>query len=330
MTIQSLVGLKNLIEKKDKGTFQLEDYAEICLGFLNFVEIARPMRIPCPSPRNSHYIFYEIEGSSLPTRPLNTQLFIESSMEFKQAFRAFRVFLSNLRKYREEAIKREECKIWIESKVINKVVYTMQQSIGCIGDSFANANQARKKVGQLFEVLIQLIIQEIGLFCQPRTVRIPIPGYPGYEMSYEFDLVFARNQAIITSEYIHSSEIVGSVKTTSKDRIDKIFLDKFLLKKLLNREIPVVAFFLHDVQRATAGRDIARSGDRKYNINSTFKTNHFLGYTVALNKLDGVYFVDPRPEMAVNERLREQIRDFQEFIVKDVWLFSKVNGNELL
>jgi len=37
MTIQSLVGLKNLIEKKDKGTFQLEDYAEICLGFLNFV-----------------------------------------------------------------------------------------------------------------------------------------------------------------------------------------------------------------------------------------------------------------------------------------------------
>jgi hypothetical protein len=67
-------------------------------------------------------------------------------------------------------------------------------------------------------------------------------------------------------------------------------------------------------------------GDRKYTINSTFKTNHFLGYTVALNKLDGVYFVDPRPEMTVNERLREQIRDFQDFIVKDAWLFSKVNG----
>jgi len=50
---------------------------------------------------------------------------------------------------------------------------------------------------------------------------------------------------------------------------------------------------------------------------------------MALNKLDGVYFVDPRPEMAVNERLKEQIRDFQDFIVRDVWLFSKSNGDEL-
>jgi len=64
-------------------------------------------------------------------------------------------------------------------------------------------------------------------------------------MSYELDLVFSRNKAIIASEtkHIHASEVVGSVKTTSKDRIDKIFLDKFLLTKLLGREIPVVAIF---------------------------------------------------------------------------------------
>ncbi len=46
-------------------------------------------------------------------------------------------------------------------------------------------------------------------------------------------------------------------------------------------------------------------------------------YTVALNKLDGVYYVDPRPEMMVNEKLKEQIKDFQEFLVRDLWLFSK-------
>jgi hypothetical protein len=66
---------------------------------------------------------------------------------------------------------------------------------------------------------------------------------------------------------------------------------------------------------------IMQSGE--IGINSTFKSNHFLGYTVALNRLDGVYYVDPRPEMTVNERLRQQIFDFQQFLVKDIWAFSK-------
>ncbi|HYE66817.1 MAG TPA: hypothetical protein VD966_14605, partial [Pyrinomonadaceae bacterium] len=124
---------------------------------------------------------------------------------------------------------------------------------------------------------------------------------------------------IVASETknIYPEEIVGSVKTTSKDRIDKIFLDKYLLTKLLGREIPVVAIFLHDVQRARRGESI-------FGINSTFKSNHFLGYSIVLNKLDGVYYVDPRPEMTANERLREQIKDFQHFLVTDLWTLSSV------
>ena len=93
-------------------------------------------------------------------------------------------------------------------------------------------------------------------------------------------------------------------------------LDKFLLARLLGRDIPVVAIFLHDVQRAIRGNSI-------FGVNSTFKTNHFLGYTLALNRLDGVYYVDPRPEMRVNERLREQIYDFQHFLTTDLWPLSR-------
>jgi hypothetical protein len=154
--------------------------------------------------------------------------------------------------------------------------------------------------------------------CEPRVINLPIPGHSGCEMSYELDLVFSRNKAIIASEtkHIPPSEVVGSVKTTSKDRLDKIFLDKFLLTKLLGREIPVVAIFLHDVQRAKRGKSI-------FGINSAFKSNRFLSYTVALKKLDGVYYVDPRPEMRTNERLREQIRDFQSFLVLDLWTLAR-------
>ncbi len=46
-------------------------------------------------------------------------------------------------------------------------------------------------------------------------------------------------------------------------------------------------------------------------------------YQIALNKLNGVYYVDPRPEMTVNEKLREQIHDFQKFLTTDLWIFSK-------
>jgi hypothetical protein len=33
--------------------------------------------------------------------------------------------------------------------------------------------------------------------------------------------------------------------------------------------------------------------------------------------------VYPRPEMLVNERLREQISDFQQFLMRDIWTMSE-------
>jgi hypothetical protein len=97
------------------------------------------------------------------------------------------------------------------------VVYTLQQSIGSISDSFEDANQARKRAGQLFEILVKPVLKEVGLECEPRTVNIPIPSNLGYKISYELDLVFSRNKAILSSEteFIHSQEIVGSVKTNT-------------------------------------------------------------------------------------------------------------------
>jgi len=303
---------------QDRSAFRtLADYLTIGRTFLAFVKKTRLTRIISPSHPN--YVFYqygEDYGHKI-TRPVNIDLFIESTTDFKRAFERFVVFLNDLEQYREAATNRKGNRQYVASKEINKVVYTVQQAIGSIGDSFNNPNQSRKRTGQLFETLVKLIIQEAGLECESRTINIPVPDYPGYVMSYELDLVFSRNKAIIASEtkFLHLSEVVGSVKTTSKDRIDKVFLDKYLLTKLLGRDVPVIAIFLHDVQRAQRGNSI-------FGINSTFKSNHFLGYTVALNKLDGVYYVDPRPEMVTNERLREQIHDFQQFLVQDLWTLS--------
>ena len=313
MKTPSLADLQESI--KDKTAFgMLTDYHKICHNFLAFLTGINPTRII--SPTGNNYIFYQFSkdyGHKI-TRPLNVNLFIESIDIFKKAFERFYIFLDDLKKFQGKAVFQKGCEQFVKSKEVNRVIYTIQQSIGCIGDSFENQNQSRKRIGQLFETLIKLVINEVGIECESRRLNLPIPGFPGYTMSYELDLVFSRDRAIITSEtnLIHPTEIVASVKTTSKDRLDKVFLDKYLLTKLLGKNIPVIAIFLHDVQRARKGNSI-------FGVNSTFKSNHFLGYTVALNKLDGVYYVDPRPEMISNERLREHIQDFQQFLVKDLW-----------
>ncbi|ACL25122.1 hypothetical protein [Chloroflexus aggregans] len=312
----TLVDLQTSV--RDTSAFnRLQDYYQLCKAFLVLMQKMQPTRIISPTHNNYMFYQYNEDYGYRITRPLNTNLFIESENEFNTAFQRFMSFLADLKQHQDAILNQEGARGYIETAEINRVVYTVQQSIGSIGDSFENPNQSRKRVGQLFEVLVKLIIQEVGLECEPRTISIPIPGYPGYEMSYELDLVFSRNKAIVAAEtrFIHETEIVGSVKTTSKDRIDKVFLDKYLLTKLLGREVPVIAVFLHDVQRAKAGNSI-------FGINSTFKSNHFLGYTVALNRLDGVYYVDPRPEMLANARLREQIKDFQTFLVQDLWRLS--------
>ncbi len=316
MTETTLLDLQASVQDKSAFT-ALTEYSRLSEAFLEYVARIRPTRIV--SPTHTNYIFYQHgeEFGYRLTRPLNTNLFIETVKTFKDSFEHLMLFLHDLRKYQGAVVEQKSSQKFIKSGEINKIVYTVQQSIGSIGDSFESPNQSRKRVGQLFETLVRLLIQEVGVECEPRTISIPIPGYPGYEMPYELDLVFSRNKAIVASEtrFIDATEIVGSVKTTSKDRIDKIFLDKFLLTKLLGRNVPVIAIFLHDVQRAKKGQSI-------FGINSTFKSNHFLGYTVALNRLDGVYYVDPRPEMVANERLREQIADFQTFLVRDLWQLS--------
>jgi len=303
----------------DKAGFrELLDYREFCSAFLNLLARTPPTRIISPSHPN--YVFYQYgkPHAHAITRPLHTQLFIETEQAFHAAFDRFVALLGDMKRHQAAISGSTGRRQYLESKEINRVIYTMQQSIGCVGDSFENQNQSRKRIGQLFESLVKLVIRAVGVACEPRVVNLPIPQFPGSVMSYELDLVFSRKKAIIASEtkFLHPAEVVGSVKTTSKDRIDKVFLDKFLLSKLLGRDVSVIAIFLHDVQRAKRGQSI-------FGINSTFKTNHFLGYSVALNRLDGVYYVDPRPEMMTNARLREQIRDFQCFLVQDLWTLAR-------
>src|SRR6266508_2199408 len=113
------------------------------------LERKQPTRIVFPSHRN--YIFYqydEVYGHKI-TRPLNSDLFIESAHDFQIAFERFAGFLDHLKQQHQIVAEGQGGRQYIDSREINKVVYTIQQAIGSIGDSFDNANQTRKRNSQL-------------------------------------------------------------------------------------------------------------------------------------------------------------------------------------
>ena len=192
-------------------------------------------------------------------------------------------------------------------RLLVRGVYTVQQCVGVALDGLAagQSNRARKVNGDLFERLIQLLIRRGGVDCESGTVRVPVvaDGVEQCRMRYQHDLILKSGE-VVTG--------IGSVKTSSKDRIDKVFVDKFLLRRLTGVDTPHFAVFLGDVQRG-------RKTPKSYKVSSTFLPGHFKGYTIKLNPLDGVFYCDPRPNMATDPFLAERIKTIDHFFCSDLW-----------
>ncbi|MHB1334326.1 MAG: hypothetical protein ACYCXQ_00015 [Candidatus Humimicrobiaceae bacterium] len=284
----------------DKSNFKvLKDFLNFTETYLGYIE--SNLQAVIISQNENHYQFYQYgsDGDYQITRPVNSHLMYKIN-DFIQLKDYFVTIIKN-----SKDLKSKE-----DREAINKIVYTLQTSIGSTLDALPAglSNTARKINGDLFEKLIKLIICEIGIDCKSGVVQIPVMlnGKEQFRMSYQHDLVVKINGDI---------KMLGSVKTSSKDRIDKIFIDRFLYCKLTNTNIPHIAIFLNDVQR--------KNGKQKnnYGINSTFLPGHFRGYTVKLNPLDGVYYCDIRPNMLKEEILKDHIRTFDHLLCEDIWGF---------
>ena len=193
-------------------------------------------------------------------------------------------------------------------RIICHSIYTIQQSIGAVLDALpaGRSNNARKINGDLFERLIRLLITELGVDCQSGVVNVPVvvDGGELFQMSYQHDLVVRFRGEV---------KVIGSVKTSSKDRIDKIFMDKFLYSRLAETDIPHIAIFLNDVQRKKTRQE------NKFGVSATFLPGHFKGYTIKLNPLDGVYYCDIRPNMQTDPLLKLDIQTIDHLFCTDLW-----------
>ena len=202
---------------------------------------------------------------------------------------------------------------------IIRTIYTIQQSIGATLDALpaGMSNQARKVNGDLFERFIRLLIASFGVDCVSGTMQVPVKDADGtvlFKSSYQHDLLISKDTEL---------KIIGSVKTSSKDRIDKVFMDKFLYNRLTDTALPHIAIFLNDVQRKKTRRE------NEYGVSATFLPGHFKAYTVKLNSLDGVYYCDIRPNMIKDVLLAQHIKTIDHFFYSDLWELLNRHGQSL-
>ena len=294
------MNLLQLVEwAKDKNRFQtIEDYSVFCEEYLSF--IFDGLQAVIVSQNENHYRFfqYRAEGNYNVSRPINSNLMI-SVDNFQNAKDNFYYTLRHIRKIQDNKELRQ---------TINKFVYTCQQAIGAALDALpaGESNKARKINGDLFERYVRLVLRNIGIDVHDGVVSVPVTGDNEelFKMAYQHDLIV---------EELGQVRAIGSVKTSSKDRLDKIFIDKFLYNRLTNSTTPHFAVFLNDVQR--------KGKEPHFGINTTFLTGHFKGYTIKLNPLDGVYYCDLRPNMLTDCILSEQIHSLDVLLTEDIWKF---------
>ncbi len=305
----SLVDLVN--HATDKQRFQtIQDYIKFCERYLEFIENGLQARIV--SQNENHYQFYQYQSDGYynVTRPINTSLMYEKSEFEKKSVQ----FLQALEQLRDRQLPDDGLR-----QVLICTIYTIQQSIGAALDALPSgkSNQARKVNGDLFERLIRLIISALNIDCVTGTAQVPVKDENDevlFHASYQHDLLISQENEL---------KIIGSVKTSSKDRIDKIFVDKFLYNKLTNTDVPHIAIFLNDVQRKKTKQQ------NRYGINATFLPGHFKAYTIRLNPLDGVYYCDIRPNMITDPLLSQHIQTIDRFFYKDLWTLLNRYGQSL-
>ncbi|MGN0663094.1 MAG: hypothetical protein ACI4LE_08085 [Faecalibacterium sp.] len=294
------MNLRQLLEQAtDKSNFlKVEDYADFCRSYLEFVWDGLQAVIVSQNETRYRFFQYGQEGAFAVTRPINSELML-SAETFEESYRLFQKALPRMKDIKGEPEIRKQ---------INRFVYTCQQSIGATLDALpaGESNRVRKINGDLFERFIRQIIADMGIEVREGIVPVPVlvDGKQQFVMNYQHDLILEKSGKV---------RAIGSVKTSSKDRLDKIFIDKFLYNQLTSTNTPHFAVFLNDVQR--------KGREPHYGINATFLTGHYKGYSVKLNPLDGVYYCDIRPVMEKDDLLKQTIRTLDCLLVEDIWNF---------
>ncbi len=244
-------------------------------------------------------------GRRKTIRPFKKTLFIMDANEFNGQYHAFSTIIKSLKNKVRSFEKRD-------FEIVDKIIYTIQQSIGIGLDLLAEPNSARKHVGNRFEELIRALFTAMNIPIRKVILSIPYETEEGQKhYRCETDVIISPYDSVRSdSQNIDPSEIVISLKTTTKDRMPKIFIDKILMEKFLGHPVRMVGISQNDIQRKEEKGEIK--------ISYTFVANLFMVYTKFLAELEGYYYLD-LPKRALQSPFNKHIFPFSKFILKDIW-----------
>lgn len=286
---------KALQEKKNN----FREFEEIARKVLNYI----PNVLSNYNDKNGYRIYSSvIAGTTKYIRPINFEIFSLDPKEFDQNLIALNATLQKI-KNRDFDISDKE------KKNINNTIYTIQQSIGAGLDLLVGSNSARKHAGNRFEELIRALFDEIGVSNKKTVLQIPYETDEGQKIyKCENDLILSPFTKVkSSSKSLNEKEIVVSVKTTSKDPMGKMFIDKMLLERFVKHDQKVIGIFLNDVQRKESD-----------NISYTLVSGLFMVYTKFLTELEGIYYLDPPPN-ASKKPYSKYMKPLSELITNDVF-----------
>lgn len=286
------------LDKDLQNTKQnLTEFGEITTRVLQYL----PNVLSSYKEKNNYLIYSsQIAGTTKYLRPINKDLFFNNIEDFNVNFNKLEVILGKLKSGFEIESS--------EKEIIDNTIYTIQQSIGVGLDLLVNPNSARKHVGNRFEELIKVIFTEIGVSNKKLVLQIPYETEEGTKTyKCENDLILSPFVDVkSTSNSLDENEIVVSVKTTSKDRMSKMFIDKILLERFVKHPQKVIGIFLNDVQRKETD-----------NISFTLVSGLFMVYSKFLTELEGIYYLDPPPN-ANKKPYSDYMKKFSELITVDI------------
>jgi hypothetical protein len=282
--------------------YNLDEFGEIAKRVLQYL----PNVLSGLEVKNDYKVYSSrIAGTTKYIRPINQTLFLENEDNFIKNFTELKIILG---KVKSKITLSEN-----EKNIIDKTLYTIQQTIGAGLDLLVNPNSARKHVGNRFEELVKVIFTEIGVANKKTVLQIPYDTDQGTKIyKCENDLIISPfDEVKSSSTSLNEQEIVVSVKTTSKDRMGKMFIDKILLERFVKHPQKVIGIFLNDVQRKEDN-----------NISFTLVSGLFMVYSKFLVKLEGIYYLDPPPN-ANKKPYSDYMKTFSELISEDLQvLFS--------
>lgn len=285
----------DLQEKKNS----LSEFVVLTKSILNYL----PAVLTNQKDKGDYRIYLnEQAGVRKFIRPINLNFFIHDSNDFEEKYQAFLTMLLRIKNGERNFSDKELL-------IIDQTIYTIQQSIGAGLDLLVNPNSARKHVGNRFEELIKCVFTEIGVSNKKTVLQIPYETDEGPKIyKCENDLILSPFDKVqSTSKSLDKKEIVVSVKTTSKDRMGKMFIDKILLERFVKHDQKVIGIFLNDVQRK-----------EEDNISFTLVSGLFMVYSKFLTELEGIYYLDPPPN-AKKEPYNKYMKSFSNLIAQDVW-----------